>query len=124
MAHPFDVAGKSGALYRYILLEDGQPLWPSGGNYLYVRRGGEGPQVVYAGEAENLFRGYLDHWDRASQVHGATEIYLRLNISGSVRRAEQADIAAKHQPTMNAAVEAPLDRRAPPKRTVRKAKRA
>jgi hypothetical protein len=124
MARQFDFAGKSGAAYRYILLEDGQPLWPSGGNYIYVRAGERGPQVVYAGEAESLFRGYLDHWDRASKAYGATDIYLRLNISGSVRREEQADIVAKHEPAMNAAgaMDAPHEKPEKPKRARRSAK--
>ena len=123
MARQFDFSGKSGASYRYTLLEEGHPLWPSGGNYLYVRKGEKGPQVVYAGEAESLFRGYHDHWDRA-RAHGATDIYLRLNISGSVRREEQADIIARHQPPMNLSAEdpAPVQKTEKPKRPHRSAK--
>lgn len=117
MARQVDFPGKSGAAYRYTRLEEGHPLWPSGGNYVYVREGQGGLEVVYAGEAESLFRGYHEHWERAREDHGATDIYIRLNVSGSVRRAEQADIAAGHQPLMNGPDTAVADK---PKRTSRK----
>lgn len=103
MARQLDFTGKSGAAYRYTRVEDGQLMWPSGGNYLYVRQGQGAAQLIYAGESESLFRGYREHWDRAREKHGATDIYLRLNISGSVRRAEMADLVASHQPPMNLA---------------------
>jgi hypothetical protein len=122
MARQFDFTGQSGTAYRYTRLEDGQLMWPSGGNFLYVRQGDEGPQVVYAGETESLFRGYHDKWDRARAAHGATDIYLRLNISGSVRRAEQEDIVARHQPAMNVESGEGTEKPARPKRAPRKAK--
>ncbi len=100
MAHTFDIAGKSGDTYRYTQLE-GQPIWPSGGNVLYVRMLKNGPRVLYAAETESLFRGYALRWEEARAEHGATEILLRLNIAGSVRRAERDDIIAKHRPVMN-----------------------
>ncbi len=120
MARQLDFPGKSGASYRYTRLEEGHPLWPSGGNYVYVREDGERCDVVYVGEAESLFRGYHDHWDRAREDHGATAVYIRLNVAGSVRRAEQADIAAKLLPPMN---DNPQPVEKPPK-PPRKAKRA
>lgn len=100
MARTFDFAGKSGQTYRYTLLE-GQTIWPSGGNYLYVKTAKSGPKVIFAGETESLFRGYRAHWDEAQGEHGATDIYLRLNITGAVRRAERDDIALRHRPPMN-----------------------
>ena len=104
MARTFDIAGKSGATYRYTALE-GQPIWPSGGNFLYVRMTKTGPKVIYAGETESLFRGYAAHWDEAKVNHGATAIFLRLNVAGAVRRAERDDIASGHRPPMNPEVE-------------------
>jgi hypothetical protein len=100
MARTFDFAGKSGQRYRYTLL-DGQTIWPSGGNYIYAKPGKTGPKVICAGETESLFRGYRERWDEAHDKHGASEIWLRLNITGSVRRAELEDIAALHGPPMN-----------------------
>lgn len=100
MARTFDFTGKSGQRYRYTLL-DGQTIWPSGGNYLYVKQAKTGPKVLFAGETESLFRGYRSRWDEAHDQHGATDIYLRLNITGAVRRAEMEDIIAEHRPPMN-----------------------
>ena len=100
MARTFDIAGKSGQSYRYTVSE-GQPIWPSGGNFLYVKMTKTGPRVIFAGETESLFRGYLSQWDEARTEHGATDIFLRLNVAGAVRRAERDDVAAKHRPPMN-----------------------
>ena len=100
MARTFDIVGKSGQSYRYTVSE-GQPIWPSGGNFLYVKMTKTGPKVIFAGETESLFRGYLSQWDEARTEHGATDIFLRLNVAGAVRRGERDDIAAKHRPPMN-----------------------
>ena len=100
MARTFDIPGKSGQTYRYTLSE-GQPIWPSGGNFLYVKITKAGPKVIFAGETESLFRGYQIRWEEAKNEHGATDVFLRLNIAGAVRRAERDDIALKHRPVMN-----------------------
>lgn len=100
MARTFDIAGKSGQSYRYTLSE-GQPIWPSGGNFLYVKMTKAGPKVLFAGETESLFRGFQARWEEAKNEHGATDIFLRLNIAGAVRRAERDDIALQHRPAMN-----------------------
>lgn len=113
MARTFDVSGKSGATYRYTALE-GQPIWPSGGNYLYVRIAKGVPKVLFAGETESLFRGYEARWDEAKASHGATDIFLRLNVAGAVRRAERDDVAAQHKPPMNPEVRDEPEPRAAP----------
>ncbi|HEX6859166.1 MAG TPA: hypothetical protein VF138_03060 [Caulobacteraceae bacterium] len=100
MARTFDFAGESGQTYRYTLLE-GQTIWPSGGNYVYVKTTKSGPKVIYVAETESLFRGLRERWEEAERDHGATDIFLRLNITGSVRRAERDDIAANYRPPMN-----------------------
>lgn len=99
----FDFPGQSGQTYRYRALEDARPLSPGGGNFLYVRLGDDGSlTVVHAGETDSLQRGVLDRWAEAQSDHGASDIYVRLNFSGEVRRAEVADIADRHAPPMNA----------------------
>jgi hypothetical protein len=103
MARTFDFAGASGQTYRYTLLE-GQTIWPSGGNYLYVKTTKQGPRVIFADQTESLFRGLRDRWEEA-RGHGATDIFLRLNVTGTVRRAELDDIIAHYQPPMNEPVE-------------------
>lgn len=112
MSRQLEFAGKSGAVYRYTEAVDGPPMWPSGGNYVFVRDGERRPQLVYAGETESLFRGYREGFDRAQAEHGATAVFVRLNVSGAVRREEQADLVAKHKPPMN-----PPPPAARPKRT-------
>lgn len=100
----FDFPGQSGQTYRYRAIEDARPLSPGGGNYLYVRdQEGGPPLVLYAGETDSLQRGVLDRWTEAQADHGASDIYVRLNFSGEVRRAEVADLAERHAPPMNAA---------------------
>jgi len=102
MTRQIDFAGQSGQTYRYKALEDLRPLSPGGGNFLYVRGRPSGqPTVLYAGETDSLQRGVLDRWPEAQSSHGATDIYVRLNFSGDVRRTEQADLAEKHAPPMN-----------------------
>lgn len=102
MAREFDFTGESGTVYRYFAQDDERPPSPAGGNYLYVKTGEAGPEVVYAGETESLYRGLRDAWGEAREQYGATGIYTRLNITGHVRRAEQADIVAHYRPVMNA----------------------
>jgi len=74
---------------------------PGGANYLFVSWSGDTAKIIHAGETDSLHRAVFDTWDEARVDHGATEIIARLNITGAVRRAEQADIVAKHRPPMN-----------------------
>lgn len=103
MARQYDFAGQSGTQYRYKSLEDLRPVSPGGANYLYVKWEGDIARVIYAGETDSLHRAVFESWDEARSEHGATEILARLNITGAVRRAEQADIIGKHRPAMNPA---------------------
>lgn len=112
MARQYDFTGQSGTQYRYKSLEDLRPVSPGGANYLYVKWEGDIAKVIYAGETDSLHRAVFESWDEAKSEHGATEILARLNITGAVRRAEQADIVGKHRPAMNPA---PAGARAAPK---------
>jgi hypothetical protein len=107
MPRDLDFTGLSGTLYRYQLHEDDRPPSPAGGNYLYVKTEKGKPVVLYAGETESLYRGWNDRWSEARQEHGASQVYMRLNITGHVRRAERDDLAGHYQPVMNKAVPAP-----------------
>lgn len=95
-----DFTGKSGAVYRYMPLEEDR-VSPMGGNYLYVRLAGAHVTVVYAGETENLYKGHRDRWEEAKSAFGATHVFTRLNVSGAVRRAEKTDVVDEHVPPMN-----------------------
>jgi len=101
LTRQFDITGQSGAQYRYKALEELKPVSPGGANYLFVSWSGDTAKIIHAGETDSLHRAVFDTWDEARVDHGATEIIARLNITGAVRRAEQADIVAKHRPPMN-----------------------
>jgi len=89
-----DVRGASGAVYRFTRFRDGNPLSAMGGNFVYARHNEEAPELLFAGEAQNLLTGARRLWDAAVRDHGADGLYTRLNISEGVRRREHADIAA------------------------------
>jgi hypothetical protein len=101
LTRQFDITGQSGALYRYKALEELKPVSPGGANYLFVSWSGDTAKIIHAGETDSLHRAVFDTWDEARVDHGATEIIARLNITGAVRRAEQADIVDRHRPPMN-----------------------
>ena len=98
-----DVHGVSGAVYRFALVRDGRALSPIGGNFLFVREVGEGYEVIYADEGQNLINDARVRWDEAVAGDGALHLFTRLNISEAVRRHEHEDILAALNPRMNAA---------------------
>lgn len=56
-------------------------------------------EVIFCGVSDTLHDS-LEHWDRASAQFGATAIYVRRNITRSLREREHQDIVAHHQPPM------------------------
>jgi hypothetical protein len=96
-----DVAGQSGATYRFNRQRDGRPLSPMGGNFLFARHTGDVFELIFAGEAQNLLTGARERWDEAVTRFQVTELYSRLNISERVRQLELADIVAAAHPPMN-----------------------
>ena len=96
-----DFTGESGTIYRYQAHEDDRTPSPAGGNFLYVKMSGGEPEVVYAGQTESLYRGLHEGWAEARERHGASAILVRLNVTGDIRRAEQADLVAHYRPVMN-----------------------
>ena len=97
---PFlDLNGASGATYRYRLAPDGQVTTPIAGNYVYLREDGEGftvLSIVATNDLSSATRG----WKAFVAKHGATHLYVRLNVSSSVRESEQQDIAAYYKPRL------------------------
>jgi hypothetical protein len=96
-----DIHGASGAAYRFMLLREGRPLSPMGGNFLYARHTGERFEMLYAGEVQNLLKDARDRWHEAVERFQASELYTRLNISERVRKLEHADIVDGNLPPMN-----------------------
>lgn len=98
-----DLKGASGTTYRFMRVRNDRPLSPMGGNYVYARGEGNDCEVVFLGEAPNLMTGARELWDRAVREHGASELFMRLNVTGRVRQAEQGDILSSFTPPMNQA---------------------
>lgn len=116
MTRQLDFSGQSGVSYRYRPIEELKPVSPGGANYLFVRwDDGDVAAVIYAGETDSLHRTVFTNWEEAQSAHGATHIYARLNITGAVRRAEQADIVGKYRPPLNPAPAAAPRPPKPPK---------
>jgi hypothetical protein len=102
LSRQFELAGKSGARYRYISFEEDRFLPPAGANFVIAKLTKDGPTVVYAGETDNLanqtWRAALE---KARAAYGDAAILTRLNVTRAVREAERVDLIAEHQPPMN-----------------------
>ena len=98
----YELAGKSGARYRYTSLEEERFLPPAGANFVIARLTKEGPSVLYAGETDNLAnQSWRSALEKARASHGDATILTRLNVARAVREAERVDIVEQHQPPMN-----------------------
>lgn len=96
-----DLRGGSGKLYRYRLTSQSRPNSAMSGTYVYVRDEGEGSELLFIGDADNLMIDARSRWDEAVNKHKATHLYIRLNISASTRKAEIEDILEDQKPVMN-----------------------
>ena len=99
-----DLAGASGASYRYRLAEGDEPKTPMAGNYAYVRATTKGPRVLLVGETTNLSSGAKARWAEAKKK-GATHLFYRLNVAGSTRAHELDDLLQALEPPMNGEAE-------------------
>jgi hypothetical protein len=95
-----DLAGASGAQYRFRRVEDPAQLPVMAGNFAYLRRTEGGWDVVCCGATNILLlAGTLRA--AAIQDHGAEPAcYIRLNVSGTARAREYEDLVAQHKPPM------------------------
>lgn len=102
MTSPIELAGKSGALYRYTPLEEARFLPPAGANFVIAQPTPEGVQVVYAGETDNLaHQTWRPVLDAARRAYGDAQVLTRLNVTRAVREAERVDLIEAHSPPMN-----------------------
>jgi hypothetical protein len=97
MTRHLDVAGKSGALYRYRPLDDDMPVTLAGANYLVLEGLGEARKIARVGESDCLYRDVEELRDTAIRKRGQAVLFVRLNVSGETRRQEQADILAAQE---------------------------
>jgi hypothetical protein len=97
-----DLAGMSGARYRYMQLEDDRSPPPSGANFVFAELTPEGPSVVYAGETDNLANpAWRSALDEARKIKPDVKVLTRLNVTRKVREAERADLVDHYHPPMN-----------------------
>ncbi|RAK60975.1 hypothetical protein DJ021_14745 [Phenylobacterium hankyongense] len=102
MSRQIELAGKSGARYRYTPLEEERFLPPAGANYVIAEVTSEGATVVYAGETDNLAsQSWRPALEAARKKYGEAKILTRLNVTRAVREAERVDLIEEHQPPMN-----------------------
>jgi hypothetical protein len=104
LTRQFELAGKSGARYRYSPLQEDRFLPPAGANFVIARVTAEGATIVFAGETDNLanqvWRATLE---KARAAHEDAVVLTRLNVTRAVREAERVDLIEEHQPPMNLA---------------------
>lgn len=96
-----DLKGASGAAYRFRLWPEGAAHLPMAGNYAFVRDNGDAIEVLLADISDDL----STERRRMQQMNGAdldqVQIYTRLNVSRSVREAENDDIVAHYSPPLS-----------------------
>jgi uncharacterized protein related to proFAR isomerase len=98
-----ELAGKSGARYRYTPLQEERFLPPAGANFVIAKLGKDGgATVIYAGETDNLAnQTWRQALEKARQTDRDAAILTRLNVTRAVRKAEQDDLVEEHHPPMN-----------------------
>ena len=104
MTRQIELAGKSGARYRYTPLEEDRFLPPAGATYVSARETPQGPEIIYAGETDNLAnQTWRAPLEQARQDFAEAKVLTRLNVTRAVREAERADLVDHYQPPMNGA---------------------
>ena len=102
LTRQYEIAGKSGARYRYTPLEESRFLPPAGANFVIAKMTKEGPTVVYAGETDNLAnQSWRTALEKARKSHPKAKVLTRLNVTRAIREAERQDLIAAHQPPLN-----------------------
>ncbi len=92
-----DLRGASGAAFRFRLWPERAAHLPMAGNYAVVREGPEGFSVVVAGVSDDLSSA-RPGLSRLLANHESAQVYTRLNVSRTVRHAENDDILAYYKP--------------------------
>lgn len=102
MTRQIEIAGKSGARYRYTPLEEDRFLPPAGANFIIARLTKEGPSIIYAGETDNLAsQAWREALEKARANFSDAKVLTRLNVTRAIREAERNDLIEAYQPPMN-----------------------
>jgi len=97
-----ELAGASGARYRYTPLEEHRAVPPSGANFVLAERTAEGLKLIYAGETDNLANpAWRAKLEEARRTRAHVQVLTRLNVTRAVREAERSDLVQEHHPPMN-----------------------
>lgn len=97
-----DLAGASGARYRYTPIDEDRFLPPAGANYVIAELTAEGANVVYAGETDNLAtQSWRADLEKARRKYASATVLTRLNVTRAVREAERADLIEHYHPPLN-----------------------
>jgi len=99
-----DLAGSSGATYRFHRVVDHDNLPAIAGNFIYVRGEGRELVVICCGTDETLLNA-AQQWPKAVKTSGAEAMFVRLNVSRKTRGEEHADIVLLQRPKMIVAAE-------------------
>jgi len=102
LTRPIELAGKSGARYRYTPLAEERFLPPAGANFVIAELTREGARVVFAGETDNLAnQTWRTTLEKARQTYSKAKILTRLNVTRAVREAERIDLIEQYEPPLN-----------------------
>jgi hypothetical protein len=97
-----DLAGASGARYRYNPIDENRFLPPAGANYVIAELTEEGATVVFAGETDNLAsQTWRADLEKARRKYNAATVLTRLNVTRAVREAERNDLIEHYHPPLN-----------------------
>jgi uncharacterized protein related to proFAR isomerase len=98
-----ELAGASGARYRYSPIDENRFLPPAGANFVIAQVTAEGAEVVYAGETDNLAnQSWRAPLEKARKKYGEPATVLtRLNVTRAVREAEREDLVQAYRPPLN-----------------------
>ena len=102
MSDFIDLAGASGAQYRFQHIADLDALPAIAGNFVYVRGARAALKVVGVGTAESLAAA-RKRWAEAVRDHGAEAVFVRRNVSRRIRQLEHQDIVQQIHPALDAA---------------------
>lgn len=102
MSKQIDLAGASGARYRYSPLDENRFLPPAGANYVIAELSDDGAKVVYAGETDNLAaQTWRSDLEKARSKYSEATVLTRLNVTRAIREAERNDLIENYHPPLN-----------------------
>src|SRR4051812_92371 len=85
LSRQYELAGKSGARYRYTSIEEDRFLPPAGANFVIAKMTKEGPTVVYAGETDNLAgQSWRTPLEKARAGDGYAALLTQLKVTRAV----------------------------------------